>query len=238
MLLLLLLRFRQSLPTRRRGRPASGGSSSEEQRFPHESLRGVRVLFSLPIVLLVSWASSPRDGQNGHPTADPVEACRDFRRPALGSFAPSDCDTWRSQEFAAMAFQAERDGLASPVIIAFARRRIEALSSGPRGLVRSRLTPSLLAPFRLRTAHMLRCREVAKLVSDSLDRQLPFWQRIGVRVHLLMCKACACYERQLLFLRRASGLLGERLDSSDEPAALAMPPQVKERILNSLKYNT
>ena len=85
---------------------------------------------------------------------------------------------------------------------------------------------------------MLRCREVAKLVSDSLDRQLPFWQRIGVRVHLLMCKACACYERQLLFLRRASGLLGERLDSSDEPAALAMPPPVKERILNSLKYNT
>ena len=51
---------------------------------------------------------------------------------------------------------------------------------------------------------MLNCKEVTRLVSESLDRKLPFHQRLGIRMHLLMCKLCSRYERQLMFLRKAS----------------------------------
>jgi predicted anti-sigma-YlaC factor YlaD len=48
---------------------------------------------------------------------------------------------------------------------------------------------------------MLTCKEVSRLVSDSLDRRLPFGQRVGVRLHLLMCNMCRAYRRQILILR-------------------------------------
>jgi hypothetical protein len=34
-----------------------------------------------------------------------------------------------------------------------------------------------------------------------MDRSLPLGKRIGVRLHLLICKFCARYERQLLQIR-------------------------------------
>jgi len=47
------------------------------------------------------------------------------------------------------------------------------------------------------------CSEISRLVSDSMDRTLPFRQRIGIRIHLLMCRHCTRYRKQLLFLRKA-----------------------------------
>jgi hypothetical protein len=37
------------------------------------------------------------------------------------------------------------------------------------------------------------------------DGDLPFWQRLRVRVHLLFCDACTRFERQMRFLRRVMG---------------------------------
>lgn len=48
---------------------------------------------------------------------------------------------------------------------------------------------------------MLTCKEVSKLVSESLDRQLPAHQRIAVRLHLMMCSLCRAYEKQTLQLK-------------------------------------
>lgn len=50
---------------------------------------------------------------------------------------------------------------------------------------------------------MFSCREVTRLVSESLDRKLPFLQRIGVRIHFLMCKLCPEAKKQMLFIRAA-----------------------------------
>lgn len=44
---------------------------------------------------------------------------------------------------------------------------------------------------------MLSCREAAQLISEGLDRRLPFWRRVGLRFHVLMCWACRRYKRQL-----------------------------------------
>ena len=34
------------------------------------------------------------------------------------------------------------------------------------------------------------------------DGDLPFWQRLRVRLHLLFCEACTHFQRQLRFLSR------------------------------------
>ncbi len=39
---------------------------------------------------------------------------------------------------------------------------------------------------------MLNCKDVTKLVSDSFDRKLSLWERINMRVHLLLCKCSFC----------------------------------------------
>ncbi len=54
------------------------------------------------------------------------------------------------------------------------------------------------------------CRDISLLVSRSLDARLSTGERLRVRLHLLMCRACRQFERQMLLLRRASRALGRR----------------------------
>src|SRR5262245_45995878 len=81
----------------------------------------------------------------------------------------------------------------------------------------------------------LPCREVSELVSRSLDNELPCAERLTVTLHLLYCKACRRFRRQMLNLKIAMG----RLASDPSSAALAEIPQLapdaRERIKRSLK---
>lgn len=47
------------------------------------------------------------------------------------------------------------------------------------------------------------CKEATALMVAREDRQLPWTDRIGLRLHLLMCKACPKFERQMLTMRNA-----------------------------------
>jgi hypothetical protein len=49
---------------------------------------------------------------------------------------------------------------------------------------------------------MFNCREVSEKVSRSMDEPLPLSQRLGIRLHLFMCRLCARNRRQLFLLRR------------------------------------
>lgn len=48
---------------------------------------------------------------------------------------------------------------------------------------------------------MLTCKEISKLVSESLDRKLSLRQRMGVQLHLMMCSLCRTYRQQMRALR-------------------------------------
>ena len=50
---------------------------------------------------------------------------------------------------------------------------------------------------------MLNCKDVTQLASESLDRKLTWMERIGLRFHLMMCKLCTRYVRQLKFMHQA-----------------------------------
>ena len=55
----------------------------------------------------------------------------------------------------------------------------------------------MAAPLRIN------CKEAARLLSQSMDAPLPFWQRVRLRLHLAVCDACSNFSRQLGLLRRA-----------------------------------
>jgi predicted anti-sigma-YlaC factor YlaD len=47
------------------------------------------------------------------------------------------------------------------------------------------------------------CKEVHRLTSEGLDRDLSVIERARVRMHLLVCNACRIFNAQMQLLRRA-----------------------------------
>ena len=87
---------------------------------------------------------------------------------------------------------------------------------------------------RLRTAwrHLnLPCSEVARLASESLDRDLPLSSRIALNSHLIYCSACRLYLRQSRRMREALRSLA-RGDQGEGPG---LPAEVRERIKRTLR---
>jgi hypothetical protein len=82
---------------------------------------------------------------------------------------------------------------------------------------------------------MLRCREVSKLVSESMERRLPWRQRMGLWMHLAMCRLCAGFARQARLLRRAARQDPERLVGDTSSAEVTLTPDARERIKAALR---
>jgi hypothetical protein len=47
------------------------------------------------------------------------------------------------------------------------------------------------------------CREVHRLVSEGMDRDLSLVERTRMRLHLMVCEACTRFTGQMDLLRRA-----------------------------------
>lgn len=77
---------------------------------------------------------------------------------------------------------------------------------------------------------MLSCKDVTRLISESMDHSLPLGKRVGMRLHLLICKFCARYERQLLLIRETV----KRLVATEDEAGETLSEEAKERIRKSL----
>ena len=48
---------------------------------------------------------------------------------------------------------------------------------------------------------LISCKDASRLISQMQDGDLPFGQRLRVRLHLLFCDACTQFERQVRYLR-------------------------------------
>lgn len=80
---------------------------------------------------------------------------------------------------------------------------------------------------------MLSCKDVTRLISESMDRSLPAGKRFGVRMHLLICRFCARYRRQLLLIRDAARRIASAEGAFPEGALSA---EARERIRRSLQH--
>jgi predicted anti-sigma-YlaC factor YlaD len=56
---------------------------------------------------------------------------------------------------------------------------------------------------------MLSCKAAARLVSQRLDRELGFGERVMLRVHLTICDGCTNFKDQVAFLRKAMSRLAD-----------------------------
>ncbi len=77
---------------------------------------------------------------------------------------------------------------------------------------------------------MLSCKDVTRLVSESLDRDLPWYRRLGVWFHLMMCKYCSRYSRQLHALRHLLHCAAEKERAPDYEPPEKLPDAASERI--------
>jgi hypothetical protein len=93
-----------------------------------------------------------------------------------------------------------------------------------------------IAPRKLRKGPIvLRCREISKMVSESMERPLPFRQRMQVWMHLAMCGLCNCFARQLRLLRRAAHEHPDRLDIDVDDPEARLSEEARERIRAALR---
>ncbi|MBZ0255631.1 zf-HC2 domain-containing protein [bacterium] len=76
---------------------------------------------------------------------------------------------------------------------------------------------------------MLSCKKASILLSASMDRELTFFEKFRLNIHLAVCKWCRRFRVQLVFLQS----LGEDLKQDDELLA-SLPQEAKERIQNRL----
>ena len=81
----------------------------------------------------------------------------------------------------------------------------------------------------------LPCEGMARLASESLDRDLGRLERVALRSHLAYCAACRRYLRQLKLIRAALKRLGEHLETDDLLPGPGLPDDARERIKRSLK---
>jgi len=80
---------------------------------------------------------------------------------------------------------------------------------------------------------MFNCKEVSRRVSESMDRKLPLYQRMLIRMHLLMCKYCARFRRQVVMLRKLCR--SHRLNENFSDPNASLSPDARERIRQALK---
>ena len=76
------------------------------------------------------------------------------------------------------------------------------------------------------------CRQASRLQSEALDHKLPILRRVGLRIHLVFCKWCRRYGKQIRFLRDAAH---EHPDELPEPDRRKLPDDARERIKQRLR---
>jgi hypothetical protein len=76
------------------------------------------------------------------------------------------------------------------------------------------------------------CREATRLQSEAMDSPLRLRQRIGLRIHLFLCRWCRRYGRQIDFLRVVA-LEHEKHNQTLPPQTLR--PEARKRMKERLR---
>ena len=79
------------------------------------------------------------------------------------------------------------------------------------------------------------CREATRLQSEAMDRPLPLRKRIGLKIHLVLCRWCRRYGKQIGFLRSVAH---EHEKHEETLPSQTLRPEVKERMKQRLKSDT
>ena len=77
---------------------------------------------------------------------------------------------------------------------------------------------------------MFSCKKITSMISESMDRELPLYKRMGIRFHLMMCALCRRYQKQLYFIRSVL----HQCDDVEDLSCQSMSPEARTRIEEKL----
>lgn len=91
----------------------------------------------------------------------------------------------------------------------------------------------ILAAYKWFTRKFLTCREAARLVSESCERELTFGEKMKLKLLCIMCPYTARYDQQV-------GLMHDKLracssEISDHVVGANMPNECKDRLKSKLR---
>ena len=76
-----------------------------------------------------------------------------------------------------------------------------------------------------------KCREMVRILSQSMDEPMPLMMRIKKRIHFLICCWCQRYEEQLRYIHETARQFPEH---ADEASSAIFHSDTKERIKRKL----
>lgn len=79
------------------------------------------------------------------------------------------------------------------------------------------------------------CKDITRLLSESMDRTLPLALKIKLHVHLLICEGCRRYREQLAAIRQALRQSGTRPNSEAQSPSQGAPPDAQDRLKRALE---
>ena len=62
---------------------------------------------------------------------------------------------------------------------------------------------------------MYNCKEIIDLTSQHIETSLPWYTRMEIQLHFLMCKTCHRYARQLRFMNKALAVFDSHIATED-----------------------
>jgi predicted anti-sigma-YlaC factor YlaD len=77
---------------------------------------------------------------------------------------------------------------------------------------------------------MMSCQEVSRLLSESMERKLSFWERVGLWLHLGMCKLCRGFSEDLRRLRDAARQHAEAIENDMSGSDAILSQETRERM--------
>ena len=79
------------------------------------------------------------------------------------------------------------------------------------------------------------CKEVAELSSYSLDETLPLKKRVGLKLHIMMCKFCRRNYEQMYLIQKLIGIMLRSDNASETEFDSHLSEESRQRISNLLK---
>jgi hypothetical protein len=76
------------------------------------------------------------------------------------------------------------------------------------------------------------CRQATRLQSQALERPLSLRERVGLKIHLVLCRWCKRYGIQIRFLRSAAQKQSEHPETLPEQS---LSPEARGRIKQHLQ---
>ncbi len=83
---------------------------------------------------------------------------------------------------------------------------------------------------------MLSCKEVGELLSQGIDRKLKLREKVSLKLHLVICKTCSCYEKQLQFVAHSAHRLmrsnkdGQGIPPLSDEAGIRITRNIKQQL--------